>query len=681
MKKEQNGRNMESNLGINNNEALAPQDDRTTTISASSGDNSDSINDKDIVTQIAGEEVITESMEDGQPGIESNVNETATDPTTEVSVSETVDSKSANEEGHTSNVGSVAGTTQSGSHVNETIVAPAVNPTIGKVDAPSPDTNAGEDRGLDPNLNTGQPTTIIQESRAVMSGVPADGEVKTTIIPEAASHQLPVDVDPNVGHRGSSPVWVNGANVPPVQNAMNQHPVVPSVPPVIPPQSVSQNGWSGNDPNNGVSMRSQGMPKWAVGLISAGAAVVLSLGIGFGALSAGWVKIPGDAVGSSVSSIGKSDNGKIINATGVNSWAEVASKVSNSVVSIQAGSGNQEATGSGAVLDSEGHIVTNNHVVAGAKSIMVTMSDGQIIEASIVGTDPSTDLAVIKLKSLPEDGVNPIRFADSNDLVVGQGVMSIGSPLGYANTVTTGVISATDRPVVIATQGASNGYSATDAIQIDAAINPGNSGGPTFDSTGKVIGINSSIASTSTNQSEAGNVGIGFAIPSNLVKSITSSIIKDGEAKHVWLGVSMSGQDATVTVDDVTRSGAQIVKITSGSPAEKAGVQAGDVIIGWNGKPVENSSSLMSRVRSVALGEDATITLVRDGKTVDVKIMFDQVDPNNTTSTDNSSSGSGKNNSDSGDDSRSEKNGNSGSDDSMSMNDLEELLEQFGFSR
>lgn len=574
---------MQDNLDISKNDALETQDDENITIGASSEGNSDSINDKDTTTQIVREEVITGSMEDGQPGIES---------------------KSANEEGHTSNVGSVAGTAQSGSHVNETIVDPAVNPTIDKVDAPSPDTNAGEDRGVDPNLNTGQPTTIIQESRAVMSGVPADGEAKTTIIPETA-HQLPVDVNPNGGcHvQNGVPVWVNrGVNVLPTQNAMNQYPVVPPAPPVIPPQSVSQNGWSGDDPGNGVSMRSQGMPKWAVGLISAGAAVVLSLGIGFGALSAGWVKIPGDAVGSSVSSIGKSDNGKIINATGVNSWAEVANKVSNSVVSIQAGSGNQEATGSGAVLDSEGHIVTNNHVVAGAKSIMVTMSDGQIIEASIVGTDPSTDLAVIKLESLPEDGVNPIQFADSNDLVVGQGVMSIGSPLGYANTVTTGVISATDRPVVIATQGASNGYSATDAIQIDAAINPGNSGGPTFDSNGRVIGINSSIASTSLNQSEAGNVGIGFAIPSNLVKSITSSIIKDGEAKHVWLGVSMSGQDATVTVDDVTRSGAQIVKITPGSPAEKAGVQAGDVIIGWNGKPVENSSSLMSRVRSVALG-------------------------------------------------------------------------------
>lgn len=649
MKKERNGRNMENNLGVNKNDALETQDDENITIGASSEGNSDSINDKDTTTQIAGEEVITGSMEDGQPGIES---------------------KSANEEGHTSNVGSMAGTAQSGSPVNETIVAPAVNPTIDKVDAPSPDTNAGEDRGVNPNLNTGQPTTIIQESRTVMSGVPTDGEVKTTIIPEAAAHQPLADVNLNGRYhaQNGAPVWDNrGVNVLPTQNAMNQYPVVPPAPPVVPPQSVSQNGWSGNAPNNGIVTQSHGMPKWAVGLISAGAAVVLSLGIGFGALSAGWVKIPGDAVGSSVSSIGKSDNGKIINATGVNSWAEVASKVSNSVVSIQAGSDNQEATGSGAVLDSEGHIVTNNHVVAGAKSIMVTMSDGQIIEASIVGTDPSTDLAVVKLKSLPEDGVNPIRFADSNDLVVGQGVMSIGSPLGYANTVTTGVISATDRPVVIATQGASNGYSATDAIQIDAAINPGNSGGPTFDSNGRVIGINSSIASTSTNQSEAGNVGIGFAIPSNLVKSITSSIIKDGEAKHVWLGVSMSGQDATVTVDDVTRSGAQIVKITSGSPAEKAGVQAGDVIIGWNGEPVENSSSLMSRVRSVTLGEDVDLTVVRNGKPMDLKVTFDQVDPNNGKS---QSDDAGNNDGDSSD-------GQSQED----MGDLEDLLKKFGFSR
>ena len=663
---------MQDNLDISKNDALETQDDETITIGASSEGNGDSINDKDIATQIVREEIITGSMEDGQPTVKSNVNEPATDPTTEDPVSKTVESKSANEEGHTSNVGSVAGTTQSGSPVNETIVDPAVNPTIGKVDAPSPDTNAGEDRGVDPNLNTGQPATIIQESRAVMSGVPADGGAKTTIIPEAVAHQPSVDVNLNGRYhaQNGAPVWDNrGVNVLPDQNMLNQR-TVPQAPPVVPPQSVSQNGWSGNDPGNGVSMRSQGMPKWAVGLISAGAAVVLSLGIGFGALSAGWVKIPGDAVGSSVSSIGKSNGNKTINATGVNSWAEVADSVSDSVVSIQAGANNQESTGSGAVLDRQGHIVTNNHVVAGSDSIVVTMSNGQIIKATVVGADPSTDLAVIKLDSVPKAGLNPVEFADSNDLVVGQGVMSIGSPLGYANTVTTGVISATDRPVVIATQGASNGYAATDAIQIDAAINPGNSGGPTFDSTGKVIGINSSIASTSTNQSEAGNVGIGFAIPSNLVKSITSSIIKDGEAKHVWLGVSMSGQDATVTVDDVTRSGAQIVKITPGSPAEKSGFQVGDVIIGWNGEPVENSSSLMSRVRSVALGENVNLTIVRNGKLMDLKVTFDQVDPNNGKSQ-AQSDGTNNNN-----------NGNSSNDQSQGdMSDLEDLLRQFGFSR
>ncbi len=129
----------------------------------------------------------------------------------------------------------------------------------------------------------------------------------------------------------------------------------------------------------------------------------------------------------------------------MNSWAEVADSVSDSVVSIQAGANNQESTGSGAVLDRQGHIVTNNHVVAGSDSIVVTMSNGQIIKATVVGADPSTDLAVIKLDSVPKAGLNPVEFADSNDLVVGQGVMSIGSPLGYANTVTTGVISATDR--------------------------------------------------------------------------------------------------------------------------------------------------------------------------------------------------------------------------------------------
>ncbi len=506
--------------------------------------------------------------------------------------------------------------------------------------------------------------TAYGVSRTVTSGSSPDGTMPTTTIPSGLFRQpTPVasDQTPYVMTNGVDGSTTDGGS----QSSVSPGPSGSGVPlPPAPPAIIPQgSGWETNPDGTSVaSSRGSGMPKWAVGLISAGAAVVLSLGIGFGALSAGWVKIPSDAVGSSVSSIGKTGS-KNVTATGVDSWASVASEVADSVVSIQAGSGNAVSTGSGAVLDSEGHIVTNNHVVAGSKSIMVTMSNGQIIKASIVGTDPSTDLAVIKLDSLPKSGLNPIKFADSDDLVVGQGVMSIGSPLGYANTVTTGVISATDRPVVIATEGASNGYSATDAIQIDAAINPGNSGGPTFDSSGRVIGINSSIASVSTNQSEAGNVGIGFAIPSDLVKSITSSIIKNGEAEHVWLGVSMSNQDTTVTVDGVTRSGAEIVGVTSGSPADASGVQDEDVIIAWDGEPIEDSSNLMSRVRSAALGDKAKLTVVRDGKTVDVDVVFDQVDPNGADADGSDSDGEdGRSNEDLG-------------------NRFEDLLREFGFSR
>lgn len=653
-----NGRNMEENLNKRNN--IEPQSNGSDTSNEANG--SPTLAGQGDSTPIIEETIITETEEanDDLPVDTADENHPA-------SMSEGTSLDAAEPK----TVSQPTLDDVADGSVDEIVLPPTLRVPVGQpVNTPSVSNGASPVGNV---ASDGGQAIIIEEPRTTVSGVPADGEMKTTIIPEEIVNRSPSlsDVNQSGRYASNGVLPQNGGNVVPTQMGgwVEHDAAVPPTPPVIPPQGTAQNGWS-DDSNGGESTLGGGMPKWAVGLISAGAAVVLSLGIGFGALSAGWVKIPSDAVGSSVSSIGKSNGNKTINATGVNSWAEVADSVSDSVVSIQAGANNQESTGSGAVLDRQGHIVTNNHVVAGSDSIVVTMSNGQIIKATVVGADPSTDLAVIKLDSVPKAGLNPVEFADSNDLVVGQGVMSIGSPLGYANTVTTGVISATDRPVVIATQGASNGYAATDAIQIDAAINPGNSGGPTFDSIGKVIGINSSIASTSTNQSEVGNVGIGFAIPSNLVKSITSSIIKDGEAKHVWLGVSMSGQDATVTVDDVTRSGAQIVKITPGSPAEKSGVQVGDVIIGWNGEPVENSSSLMSRVRSVALGENVNLTIVRNGKLMDVKVTFDQVDPNNGKSQ-AQSDGTNNNN-----------DGNSSNDQSQGdMSDLEDLLRQFGFSR
>lgn len=526
--------------------------------------------------------------------------------------------------------------------------------------------NADGPNDNDGNVSvTAEPSDVVTDTVEVMTQTVQSPAGMTNHVGQGAT----VDNHAPVLGNAANPYPVNGmagdafrTSVIPMQG-MAGGPVVPpssNVPPSVPPV------YGGGD-NGGT--RHKGMPSWVKCLITGVVTSAVTLGIGFGAISAGWVTIPGDAVTTGISSIGSvgKNKGDLGSKTGsVDSWAQVAAKVAPSVVSIDSQSGTGASTGSGAVIDAQGHIVTNNHVVDGAKKVTVTMSDGRIIDADVIGTDPATDLAVVKLKTVPKTGLTPIEFADSNDLVVGQGVMSIGSPLGYSNTVTTGVISATNRPVVIATDGASNGVSATDAIQIDAAINPGNSGGPTFDSSGKAIGINSSIASTATDTSEAGNVGISFAIPSNVVKTITSSIIKDGRAHHAWLGVVMGGRDAQVTVDDVTRSGAQLLTVTDGSPADKAGLKKGDVIIAWDGEPLEGSDSVMSRVRGASIGDETTLTIVRDGKTMDVKVAFTQESPDSTPSNDK--------------DSKSKDNGDN--DDQQALQEeLNDLLERFGLTR
>src|SRR5699024_10519436 len=197
--------------------------------------------------------------------------------------------------------------------------------------------------------------------------------------------------------------------------------------------------------------------------------------------------------------------------TGTPDWSEVAANVRPAVVAIDVARADGEALGSGVVIDGSGHIVTNNHVVDGARQVQVTTSDGQIIGASVVGTDPTTDLAVIKLDSVP-DGLETATLGTSDSLQVGEPVMAVGNPLGLDSTVTTGIVSALDRPVS-ASDGSGGQPTITNAIQVDAAINPGNSGGPLFDSAGTVVGITSSIATTSKS---SGSIGLGFAIPVDL---------------------------------------------------------------------------------------------------------------------------------------------------------------------
>lgn len=302
-------------------------------------------------------------------------------------------------------------------------------------------------------------------------------------------------------------------------------------------------------------------------------------------------------------------------------WQSVSEKVASSVVSIQTELTNGVAAGSGAVIDAgNGYIITNNHVVSSAKTIYVTLSNGQIYEASLKGSDATTDIAVLKLDTVPK-GLKAVKFADSDALKVGQPAMAIGNPLGYSNSATTGIISALNRPVSVSTDGDAKDAVVTNAIQVDAAVNQGNSGGPLFNASGEVIGITSSIASVSGNVSSAGSIGIGFAIPSNLVKKVSESVIKDGSFTHAQLGITI--KDGVVKSGDVMRTGASVESVISGGAADKAGLRKGDVIVAYNGNAVDGVESVLGYVRAASVGDTAKLTVVRnDADVIDITITL-----------------------------------------------------------
>lgn len=410
------------------------------------------------------------------------------------------------------------------------------------------------------------------------------------------------------------------------------------------------NGQNPQGPQGPAQPNRPGLSKTAnaivVAVVAALVAAALCLGLGYAAITNGWVTVPTSSSLSNVTS-NKSVSGSATAKTGeAPDWQTVASGVSGSVVSIQTAMANGTAKGSGAIIDTEGHIITNNHVISGAQQIQVTLANGNIYSAQLVGTDTTTDLAVIKLDN-PPSGLKAVEFADSDKLAVGENVMAIGNPLGYDDTATTGIVSALNRPVTVTDDN--NNEIVTNAVQIDAAINPGNSGGPTFNAAGQVIGINSSIASTATSSDSAGSIGIGFAIPSNLVKRVADEIIKDGSVKHVALGVVIKSD--TVEADGVTRGGATITKssatgsaVVSGGPADKAGLKEGDTIVAFNGNAVNNNYSLLGFVRAAALGDKATLTIVRDGKTMDVDVTLDQEESAVNGSSSSNSNGNNQNN-------------------------------------
>ncbi len=310
-------------------------------------------------------------------------------------------------------------------------------------------------------------------------------------------------------------------------------------------------------------------------------------------------------------------------------WVRVAAAVEPSVVSVRVTGAGGSGEGSGVVLDTSGRVLTNNHVVAeaaGGGSISVVLSDGRTYRATIVGADPSTDLAVLKLDS-PPSGLVAATFGDSAAVSVGQQVMAIGNPLGLSDTVTTGIVSAVNRPVTTGTSqqapgsGSSGEPVVTNAIQTDAAINPGNSGGALVDSSGRVVGITSSIASLGASAGgQAGSIGLGFAIPSNAAKEVAAQLISKGSVQHAYLGVAL--EDGTVTVDGAQRQAAVIGSVSSGTPAARAGLQARDAVVAVNGQALDGADSLVARVRELRPDTTVTLTVVRDGSSREVQVTL-----------------------------------------------------------
>jgi len=342
--------------------------------------------------------------------------------------------------------------------------------------------------------------------------------------------------------------------------------------------------------------------------VIAGLVAALALGLGLGAAAIAVVDDSTTTVVRQVT-VGKSET----IANGVPSVGQIYDRVSKAVVEIAATEGSNglggqsSAQGSGFIYDEAGHIVTNQHVVAGASSISVSLWNGAEFDAKLVGVDPSTDVAVLRIDA-PKNLLEPLRLANSSMVAVGDAVLAFGSPFGLEGTVTSGIVSALHREMT-----APNNYTITDTIQTDAAINHGNSGGPLVDAQGRVIGVNAQIESES-----GGSEGVGFAIPSNTVRSIARQIIANGEVQHAYLGIRMTA----------VTGGVAVTQVVAGTPAEKAGLKAatgtklvdgqeqptgGDVVVAFDGDVVTSAVALQSAVDSRRPGDTVSITVLRDG--------------------------------------------------------------------
>src|SRR5579885_2664235 len=338
----------------------------------------------------------------------------------------------------------------------------------------------------------------------------------------------------------------------------------------------------------------------AAALVGGGAGAAVAVGVGGGSSTAATVTTTVVAERTNV-------------ANGDLTVGEIAKAATPGVVEVDAtssgqtspfpfgGSSQSSAEGTGFVYDTKGDIVTNEHVIDGSSSVTVKLQDGSSYKATVVGSDPSTDIAVLHIDA-PASKLHPLALADSSKVSVGDGVVAIGNPFGLDASVTSGIVSALNREI-----SAPNGTPIEGAIQTDAAINHGNSGGPLLDLHGDVVGITSQIQSDGS-----GNEGVGFAIPSNTVKSIVSQLVSSGKAQHALLGVT----PGTAT------GGVAITSVESGSGADRAGLRKGDVITAVGGAPVTSPEQLRAIIEARKPGDELTLTIRRSGTTKTVHVTL-----------------------------------------------------------
>ncbi|MGY4961533.1 S1C family serine protease [Streptomyces sp. IBSBF 2390] len=333
-----------------------------------------------------------------------------------------------------------------------------------------------------------------------------------------------------------------------------------------------------------------------------------------------------DSGGSTTVSASDSGAAQVKRAPGT--IANVAARALPSTVTIEAESSNGEGgTGTGFVFDKQGHIVTNNHVVADAVDggkLTATFPDGKKYDAEIVGHAQGYDVAVIKLKNAPSD-LNPLALGNSDKVAVGDETIAIGAPFGLSNTVTTGIISAKDRPVASSDGSSSSKASYMSALQTDASINPGNSGGPLLDASGAVIGINSAIQSSSSGgfgSGQSGSIGLGFAIPINQAKYVAQQLIKTGKPVYAKIGASVSLEDSTDGAKITDQGAAGAAAVETGGPADKAGLKPGDVITKLDDHVIDSGPTLIGEIWTHKPGDKVKITYKRGGQehTVDLAL-------------------------------------------------------------